>query len=153
MILGWWFLTTSNALIDCRHGKMNLNFGNMTTELNMFNLRKQPLGFSWCEAFYLKIMYVIFLWKKKNLIVKELMIGVYLSFCTKYKPLELMTHLYLIINVRTCCILLFFYPSPLPNLYLMRHFLVHLHINLLNWSPFSIPSNMLCWVWMSTFLW
>ncbi|XP_073304121.1 uncharacterized protein [Primulina huaijiensis] len=36
------FLATSNALINCRNGIMKLSFGNMTLELNVFNLCKQP---------------------------------------------------------------------------------------------------------------
>ncbi|XP_073129138.1 uncharacterized protein, partial [Henckelia pumila] len=40
--LGGPFLATSNALINCRNGIMKLSFGNMTLELNVFNLCKQP---------------------------------------------------------------------------------------------------------------
>ena len=40
------FLTTSNALINFRSGLMKFTFGNMTIDLNIFNLGKQP-----CEAF------------------------------------------------------------------------------------------------------
>jgi len=36
------FLTTSNALINCRNGLMKLSFGNMTLEMNIFNICKQP---------------------------------------------------------------------------------------------------------------
>ncbi|KAH9658293.1 hypothetical protein KPL70_023432 [Citrus sinensis] len=36
------FLATANALINCRNGLMNLSFGNMTLELNVFNMCKQP---------------------------------------------------------------------------------------------------------------
>ena len=43
VILGRPFLATSNALINYRNGVMNLSFGNMTLELNVFNLCKQPL--------------------------------------------------------------------------------------------------------------
>ncbi|XP_073119707.1 uncharacterized protein [Henckelia pumila] len=42
VILGRPFLATSNALINCRNGIMKLFFGNMTLELNVFNLCKQP---------------------------------------------------------------------------------------------------------------
>jgi len=42
VILGRPFLTTSNALINCRSGLMKLTFGNMTIDLNIFNLGKQP---------------------------------------------------------------------------------------------------------------
>ncbi|XP_073260293.1 uncharacterized protein [Populus alba] len=36
------FLATSNALINCRNGLMKLSFGNMTLEMNIFNVCKQP---------------------------------------------------------------------------------------------------------------
>ncbi|XP_075500108.1 uncharacterized protein LOC142538692 [Primulina tabacum] len=42
LILGRPFLVTSNALINCRNGIMKLSFRNMTLELNVFNLCKQP---------------------------------------------------------------------------------------------------------------
>jgi hypothetical protein len=42
VILGCPFLTTSNALINCRNGLMKLSFGNMTLEMNIFNICKQP---------------------------------------------------------------------------------------------------------------
>jgi len=35
------FLATSNALINCRNGLMQLSFGNMTLEMNIFNICKQ----------------------------------------------------------------------------------------------------------------
>jgi hypothetical protein len=38
--LGRPFLTTSNALINCRNGLMKLSFGNMTLEMNVFNICK-----------------------------------------------------------------------------------------------------------------
>ncbi|KAJ9693902.1 hypothetical protein PVL29_009730 [Vitis rotundifolia] len=38
IILGRPFLATSNAIINCRNGLMQLTFGNMTLELNIFNL-------------------------------------------------------------------------------------------------------------------
>jgi len=41
-ILGRLFLATSNALINCRNGLMKLSFGNMTLEMNIFNICKQP---------------------------------------------------------------------------------------------------------------
>jgi len=46
IILGQPFLFTSNALINCRDGKRKLNFGNITMELNVFNLQKRPMGFN-----------------------------------------------------------------------------------------------------------
>ena len=57
VILGRPFLATSNALINCRNGRMTLTFGNMTVELNIFDLGKQPcnpnddcLEVNWIEA-------------------------------------------------------------------------------------------------------
>ena len=40
IILGRPFLATLNALINCRNGVMQLTFGNMTLELNIFHLSK-----------------------------------------------------------------------------------------------------------------
>jgi hypothetical protein len=42
VILGRPFLATSNALINCRTGLMKLSFENMTLEMNIFNICKQP---------------------------------------------------------------------------------------------------------------
>ncbi|XP_052288726.1 uncharacterized protein LOC127899394 isoform X2 [Citrus sinensis] len=42
VILGRPFLATANALINYRNGLMNLSFGNMTLELNVFNMCRQP---------------------------------------------------------------------------------------------------------------
>ncbi|KAI3453495.1 hypothetical protein Pfo_010158 [Paulownia fortunei] len=42
IILGRPFLATSNALINCRNGILKLSFGNMTLELNVFNVCMQP---------------------------------------------------------------------------------------------------------------
>jgi hypothetical protein len=36
------FLATSNALINCRNRLMKLSFENMTLEMNIFNICKQP---------------------------------------------------------------------------------------------------------------
>jgi len=41
VILGRLFLTTYNALINYRNGLMKLSFGNMTLEMNIFNICKQ----------------------------------------------------------------------------------------------------------------
>ena len=41
IILGRPFLATSNAIINCRNGVMQLTFGNMTLELNIFHLSKK----------------------------------------------------------------------------------------------------------------
>ena len=38
IILGRPFLATSNAIINCWNGVMQLTFGNMTLELNIFHL-------------------------------------------------------------------------------------------------------------------
>jgi hypothetical protein len=40
VILGRPFLATSNALINCRNRVMKLSFGNMTLEMNIFNICK-----------------------------------------------------------------------------------------------------------------
>jgi len=45
VILSRSFLTTSNALINCKNGMMKLPFGNMTVDLNIFNLQRQPAIF------------------------------------------------------------------------------------------------------------
>jgi hypothetical protein len=42
VILGRLFLATSNGLINCRNGLMKLSFGNMTLEMNIFKIYKQP---------------------------------------------------------------------------------------------------------------
>ncbi|XP_034674243.1 uncharacterized protein LOC117905429 [Vitis riparia] len=44
IILGRPFLATANALINYRNGLMQLSFGNMTIEMNVFNLCKQPMN-------------------------------------------------------------------------------------------------------------
>ena len=43
IILGKPFLATSNAIINCRNGVMQLTFGNMTLELNIFHLCRRHL--------------------------------------------------------------------------------------------------------------
>ena len=43
IILGRPFLATSNAIINCRNGFMQLTFGNMTLELNIFHLCKKHM--------------------------------------------------------------------------------------------------------------
>ncbi|KAH9800793.1 hypothetical protein KPL71_000796 [Citrus sinensis] len=42
VILGRHFLATADGLINCRNGNMQLSFGNITMELNIFNVTKQP---------------------------------------------------------------------------------------------------------------
>src|SRR5947208_14154857 len=41
IIRGRPFLATANALINCRNGVMKISFGNMTLELNIFNISRQ----------------------------------------------------------------------------------------------------------------
>jgi hypothetical protein len=45
VILGQPFLATANALINCRSGVMKIYFGNMMVELNIFQIKKQPLDY------------------------------------------------------------------------------------------------------------
>jgi hypothetical protein len=45
VILGRPFLATANALTNCRMGVMKISFGNMTVELNIFDINKQPLDY------------------------------------------------------------------------------------------------------------
>ena len=55
IILGRPFLATSNSIIICRNGVMQLTFGNMTLELNIFHLSKkhmQPVEDD-CEEVYI----------------------------------------------------------------------------------------------------
>jgi hypothetical protein len=42
VILGRPFLATANALINCRTRVMTISFGNMTVELNIFDISKKP---------------------------------------------------------------------------------------------------------------
>ena len=43
IILGRPFLATSNAIINCRNRVMQLTFGNMTLEFNIFHLSKKHM--------------------------------------------------------------------------------------------------------------
>jgi hypothetical protein len=45
VILGQPFLATANALINCRTGVMKVSFGNMTLELNIFDISWQPFEY------------------------------------------------------------------------------------------------------------
>jgi hypothetical protein len=45
VILGRPFLATANTLISCRTGVMKISFGNLTVELNIFNINNQPLEY------------------------------------------------------------------------------------------------------------
>ena len=49
IILGRPFLTTANALINCRNGRMKITFGSMIAELNIFNVNQQQLVDEDCE--------------------------------------------------------------------------------------------------------
>ena len=42
VILGQPFLPTANAIMNCKDGSMCLTFGDMTKEVNVFHLGKQP---------------------------------------------------------------------------------------------------------------
>jgi len=42
VILGRPFLAIANAIINCKNGSMRLTFGDMSREVNVFNLGKQP---------------------------------------------------------------------------------------------------------------
>ncbi|KAM7493163.1 hypothetical protein LguiB_027772 [Lonicera macranthoides] len=44
VILGRPFLATSNALINCRNGVMKISFGNLTAELNVFDISKTSIN-------------------------------------------------------------------------------------------------------------
>lgn len=44
IILGRPFLATTNANINYRNDTMTLSFGNLTAEVNVFKLMKQPIG-------------------------------------------------------------------------------------------------------------
>jgi len=50
VILGWPFLATVNALINCRTGVMKISFGNMTVELNIFDISNQLLKYDEVES-------------------------------------------------------------------------------------------------------
>jgi hypothetical protein len=45
VILGRLVLATANTLINCRSRVMKISFGNMTMELNIFQIKKQPLDY------------------------------------------------------------------------------------------------------------
>ncbi|XP_060972217.1 uncharacterized protein LOC133038172 [Cannabis sativa] len=49
IILGRPFLATSNAIINCRNGVLKLSFGNMTVELNVFNVANKSVD---CDDVY-----------------------------------------------------------------------------------------------------
>jgi hypothetical protein len=45
VILGQPFLATANALINCKTRVMKISFGDMTVELNIFDINKKPLDY------------------------------------------------------------------------------------------------------------
>ena len=53
IFLGRPFLATVNALINCRNGLMKISFGNMTLEVNVFNIGKQPRDDDECQQSFL----------------------------------------------------------------------------------------------------
>jgi hypothetical protein len=53
IILGRPFLATANALINCRTGVMKLSFGNMTVELNIFDISRQPFEYEEVRSTYM----------------------------------------------------------------------------------------------------
>ncbi|XP_022880965.1 uncharacterized protein LOC111398273 [Olea europaea var. sylvestris] len=53
IILGRHFLATTNALINCRNGLMKLSFGNMTLDVNIFHIMKQPEEDDECRQTYM----------------------------------------------------------------------------------------------------
>ena len=44
VILGRPFLTTANVIIHCRSGVMELIFGNMKVQMNVFSTKKHPFS-------------------------------------------------------------------------------------------------------------
>ncbi|XP_022861772.1 uncharacterized protein LOC111382129 [Olea europaea var. sylvestris] len=53
IILGRHFLATANAFINCKNGMMKLTFGNMTLEVNIFHITKQPTEEDECHQTYM----------------------------------------------------------------------------------------------------
>ncbi|XP_022856849.1 uncharacterized protein LOC111377926 [Olea europaea var. sylvestris] len=52
IILGRPFFATTNALINCRNGLIKLSFGNMTLDVNIFHIIKQPEEDDDCHQTY-----------------------------------------------------------------------------------------------------
>jgi hypothetical protein len=52
VILGRPFLAIANALINCRTGIMKLSFGNLTVELNIFDISRQPFDYERARSAY-----------------------------------------------------------------------------------------------------
>ena len=57
IILGRPFLATANALINCRNGRMQLTFGSLTLELNIFHVAKQSHEVDDCA--YVNLIWVV----------------------------------------------------------------------------------------------
>ena len=53
LILGRPFLATADAVIQCRNGLMKLSFGNMTLQVNIFHVGKQPREEDECDYTYM----------------------------------------------------------------------------------------------------
>ncbi|XP_022897799.1 uncharacterized protein LOC111411505 [Olea europaea var. sylvestris] len=53
ILLGRPFLATANTLINCRNCLMKLTFGNMTLEVNIFHITKQPTEEDECHQTYM----------------------------------------------------------------------------------------------------
>ena len=53
IILGRPFLATMNALINCRNGLMKIPFVNMTLEVNIFHIKKQPWDDDECHQTFM----------------------------------------------------------------------------------------------------
>ena len=53
LILGRPFLATADAVIQCRNGLMKLSFGNMTLQVNVFHVGKQPREEDECDYTYM----------------------------------------------------------------------------------------------------
>jgi len=53
IILGRPFLATANARINCRNGLMKISFGNMTLEVNIFHIQKQPRDDDECHQTFM----------------------------------------------------------------------------------------------------
>ncbi|XP_024032811.1 uncharacterized protein LOC112095322 [Morus notabilis] len=53
IILGRHFLATANALINCKNGLIKISFGNMTLEVNIFHIQKQPREDDECQQTFM----------------------------------------------------------------------------------------------------
>jgi len=59
VILGQPLLETSNALTNCHSGLMKLTFGNMTIDLNIFNLGRQLISVQFCIILHHIFIHII----------------------------------------------------------------------------------------------